>query len=151
MKKLCAVLIVALVPLGLVACGDDDDKGPSKADYIKEADAICARSDNDTQEIFDAAFADPSDPQPEEAQEAIKAALPVVKKDLAELRALEEPKDDKDEVEAIWVAIDEGIATLDEASADPATSLTALTSEPFAPGERLAGDYGMDACGPDEN
>jgi hypothetical protein len=149
MKKLFAVLIVALVPFGLAACGDDDD-GPSKETYIKEADAICARSDRETDEIFNNAFEDPADPQPEEAQEALKAALPVVKEDLEELKALEKPKDDEDEIDAIWTAIDEGIATLEEASADPATSLTALTSEPFAAGEKLAGDYGMDDCGPDE-
>jgi hypothetical protein len=143
------VLIVCLVPFGLAACGDDDD-GPSKADYIEEADAICARSDKETQAIFDAAFEDPQDPQPEEAQEALKSALPVVKEDLEELKALEKPKDDEDEIDAIWTAIDEGIATLEEASADPETSLTALTSEPFAAGEKLAGDYGMDDCGPDD-
>lgn len=149
MKRLLAVLIVALVPLGLAACGDDDD-GPSKADYIEKADAICARSDKETDAIFDAGFEDPADPQPEEAQEALKAALPVVKEDLEELKALEKPKDDEDEIDAIWTAIEEGITTLEEASADPDQSLVALTSEPFAPGEKLAGDYGMEDCGPDD-
>ena len=151
MKKFVTALIVCLVPLALAACGgDDEDKGPSKADYIKKADAICARSDKEIDALFSQTFEDPQAPTPEEAQAALEEGIPVVKKDLAELKALEPPEDDKDEVAAIWTAIDEGIATLEEASADPDTSLAALTSEPFAAGEKLAGDYGMHStgCGP---
>ena len=151
MKKLIAVLIVCLVPLGLVACGDDEDKGPSKADYIEKADAICARSDKETDAIFEQAFEDPQKPTPDEAQAALDEALPVVEKDLKELEALEPPKDDKETTDAIWTAIDAGVKTLKEASADPNASLVALTSEPFAPGDKLAGDYGMKDCGPDSN
>jgi hypothetical protein len=150
MKKLLAVLMTVLVPLTLVACGGDDDKGPSKADYIEKADAICKRSDTETNAIFEAAFEDPQDPQPDEAQAALEEALPVVKKDLQELKDLEAPEDDKTETDAIWTAIDAGIKTLEEASADPDAALASLLSEPFAPGEKLAGEYGMKDCGPDE-
>jgi hypothetical protein len=146
MKKLTALLLV-LIPLALAACGGDD--GPSKEDYIADADEICARSNKETDAIFEQAFENPQKPEPEEAQAALKEALPVVKKDLEELKGLEKPKGDEDEIDAIWAAIDTGIQTLDEASADPNAALVSLTSEPFAAGEKLAGDYGMKDCGPD--
>lgn len=148
MNKLAALLILVLVPLALAACGGDD--GPSKEDYIADADEICARSDKETDAVFEQAFENPQEPKPAEAQAALEEALPIVKKDLTELKGLEKPEGDEDEIDAIWEAIDTGIKTLEEASADPNASLVALTSEPFAAGEKLAGDYGMKECGPDE-
>lgn len=147
MKKLLATLVVAVLPLGLVACGEDEDKGPSKADYIKEADAICARSNQETDAIFEEAVENPRKPKPDEAQAAIEQAVPVLDKDIKELKALEPPKDDKDQVAAIWSALEEGVTTLEEASADPEASLVALVNDPFAAGEKLADEYGMKACG----
>ena len=148
MKKLLAMLIVAVVPLGLVACGGDEDKGPSKADYIKDADKICARSNQETDAIFAEAAEDPNKPKPKEAQAAIRQAIPVLEKDIEELKALEAPKGDEDQVAAIWSALEEGAQKLDEASADPEASLVALASDPFSAGGKLAGEYGMKTCGP---
>ena len=150
MKKLVAALLVALVPLTLAACGGDDDEGPSKTEYIEKADALCRSSDAKTNAIFQEAFADPQNPEPEEAQAAIQEALPDVKNTLEELKALEKPKDDEEEIDKIWAAADEGVKTLEEASADPADSLASLLAEPFAESERLAGAYGMKDCAEDE-
>ena len=149
MNKLAALLILVLVPLALAACGGDD--GPSKDDYIADADKICERSDKETEAVFEQAFEDPQNPKPDEAQAALEEALPIVKEDLTELKGLDKPEGDEEEIDAIWEAIDTGIKTLEEASADPNASLVALTSEPFAAGEKLAGDYGMKECGPDED
>ncbi len=149
MKKLVAALILALVPMALAACGGDE--GPSKSEYIDKADAICARSDAETDRIFEEAFEDPQDPQPEEAQTAIKQSLPGVKKAVAELKDLEKPEGDEDEIDRIWTAADAGVKTIEEASATPETSLTALTTEPFAESERLATEYGMKDCGEDDD
>jgi hypothetical protein len=149
MKKLIAALVVCLVPLALVACGGDDDKGPSKADYIEEADALCAKSDVQTDKIFEESFEDPQKPQPEEAQAAIKEALPVVKDNLEKLKDLEKPKDDEEEIETIYASVETGIESLDEASANPDQSLAALLAEPFAQANKLAKDYGMNECGDD--
>lgn len=148
MKKLVATLTLVLVPFALAACGGDDDEGTSKDDYIAKADAICARSDAETDKVFEAAFENPQNPQPDEAQAAIQEALPGVKTALQQLRALEKPEDDADRIDAIWTAADEGVATLEEASADPAASLAALSADPFGPSEKLAGAYGMKDCGP---
>jgi predicted small lipoprotein YifL len=147
MKKLLTTLIVALVPLALAACGGDEDKGPSKADYIEKADAICARSDKETNAIFEAGITDPQDPDPDEAQAAIQEALPIVKKDLAEVKALEKPKGDEEQIDAIWAAVDTGVSNLEVAGADPDTAAAALGTEPFAESEKLADAYGMKACG----
>ena len=146
MTKLLVALIAILVPLGLVACGGDDE-GPSKAEFIEKADTICAKSDKDTNAIFEEAFEDPQKPKPDEAQAAIKKALPVVKENLEELKDLETPKDDEEDVETIWASVQTGIETLEEASASPDSSLAALLSEPFAQADKLAKDYGMKDCG----
>lgn len=148
MRKLTATLITAVMAGGLVACGDDDE-GPSKAEYIEEADAICARSDAETDKIFEEAFEDPEDPQPDEAQEALRKGLPVVNDALEDIKDIEKPKDDEEELDKWITATEAGITTLEEASKTPETSLTALVGEPFAESEKLADAYGMKTCGAD--
>lgn len=147
MKKLTTALLVCL-PFAFAACGGDDE-GPSKADYIKDADALCAESDAKTDKIFEEGFEDPQDPQPDEAQAAIKEALPLVKDNLEKLRDLEKPKDDEEDIEAIYNSVETGIEALDEGSASPDSSLAVLLSEPFAQAGKLARDYGMKQCGED--
>lgn len=148
MRKLTATLITAVMAGGLVACGDDDE-GPSKSEYIEEADAICARSDAETDKIFEDAFEDPEKPQPDEAQAALRKGLPVVNEALEDIKELEKPKDDEEELEKWIAATEAGITTLEEASKTPETSLTALVGEPFAESEKLADAYGMKTCGAD--
>ena len=148
MKKLVVALIVA-VPLVFAACGGDDDEGPSKAEFIEKADTICAKSDKDTDAIFVEAVEDPEKPKPEEAQAAIKEALPVLKENIEELKELETPKDDEEEIETIFASMDTGVETLEKASASPDSSLAVLASEPFAQADKLAADYGMKDCGED--
>jgi hypothetical protein len=147
MRKLLTALIVA-IPLALAACGDDD-KGPSKSEFIEKADTICAKSDKDTNAIFEEGFEDPQKPKPEEAQAAIKKTLPILKENLDELKDLERPKDDDEEIETIFASVETGVESLEKASASPDASLAALLSEPFAQADKLAKDYGMKDCGAD--
>ena len=150
MRKLTAALITALMAGGIVACGDDEDEGPAKSDYIAEVDKICARSDAETNRLAEEAFEDPEDPQPDEAQAFLKQGLPVVQDALEDIEQVEKPKDDEERLEEWIAATEAGVTSLEEASATPETSLTALVGEPFAESEKIAEEYGMKDCGPDE-
>ena len=149
MRKSTAALITALIAGGLVACGGDDE-GPSKAEYIEEVDKICARSDAETDRLAQEAFEDPEKPTPGEAQAFLEKGLPVVQDALEDVDEVEKPKDDEEKLEEWIAATQAGITTLEEASQSPDTSLTALVGEPFAESEKIAEEYGMEDCGPDE-
>jgi hypothetical protein len=148
--KLIAALVAASIPFSLAACGGDDDEGPSKDDYIAEVDKVCARSDAETTRLAEEAFEDPQDPQPDEAQAFLEKGLPVVKQAVEDIEEVEKPKDDEEKLEEWIAATEAGVTTLEEASQTPDTSLTALVGEPFAESEKIAEEYGMDDCGPDE-
>ncbi|HEX8066740.1 MAG TPA: hypothetical protein VF520_09465 [Thermoleophilaceae bacterium] len=146
MKGLLAAVLAGSLALGLVACGGDD--GVSKADYIEKADAICAQGDKENQAIVEKSFEDQQDPQPEEAQSAIREVVPLQKARLAKLRELEKPDGDESKLDAIYTAVQAGIASLEQAGQDPTASLAILKSQrgPFDAADRLAKDYGFKDC-----
>jgi hypothetical protein len=150
MRKLLTALVIAIMAGGVAACGGDDDKGPSKAEYIEEVDRICAQSDAETNRLAGDAFEDPEKPKPEEAQAFLEQGVPVVKEAIEDIKEVEKPKDDEEKLEEWITATESGATTLEEASQDPETSLTALVGEPFAASEKIADEYGMKDCGSDE-
>jgi hypothetical protein len=149
MKKLTTALLIAVFAGGVAACGDEDE-GPSKAEYIEEVDKICAKSDAETNRLAGDAFEDPEKPKPEEAQAFLKQGVPVVNEAIEDIEDVEKPKDDEEKLEEWIAATKAGATSLEEASADPETSLTALLGEPFAESEKIADEYGMKDCGSDE-
>jgi hypothetical protein len=135
----------ALMALALAAagCGGDDDKGPTKAAYIAKADAICKASDAK----IEAAAGQIADPNDAEAVKAFVTAtlIPNVEGQVKELRALDKPKDDADEIDAIYDAVEAGVA---KGKSDPASLLSATTGvSPFADANTKAQAYGMKSCG----
>ena len=150
MRKLMTALVIATMAGGVAACGGDDDKGPSKDDYIADVDKICARSDAETNRLASEAFEDPEKPKPDEAQDFLKQGVPVVQEAVEDIKEVEKPKDDEEKLEEWIAATEAGVTTLEEASQSPETSLTALVGEPFAESEKIADEYGMKDCGSDE-
>lgn len=150
-SRLLAVAAVS-VTTGLAACGDDD-KGPSKSEFIEKADAVCAAADPNLDDIFRKGGSDSS---PKQAQAVLQELSPEEKKLLEDLRAVEKPEGDQDEIDRIWAARERGIQELDAAARSPETALAFLESDPGGEGEgqtggydeaaRLASVYGMVDC-----
>lgn len=128
-----AAALGAVIALG--ACGGGGDR-LSKADYIKEADKICAASTAETDKIT-----------PPESEEDVAAyfeeAGKVVKAMLKDLRALNGPKDDEATVDSIYDDYEKVLETILD---DPVAALS-IENDPFtAVGER-AQEYGFAECG----
>ena len=135
---------------GLAACGDDDE-GPSKAEYIEKADAVCAAADVKFDDIYRAQLQDQSNPK--RAQAGLRALLPEERKLLSELRALEKPADDRDEIDRIYAARERAVDAMEAAARSPESALAYVQAEVDAEGEggfaeasRLASEYGMVDC-----
>lgn len=148
MLRLAYLGAACLASLAIVACGGDDDKGPSKADYVKKANALCAANDKKQAELVQTAFEDSDNPTPEEAQEFLRQGAPISKAGLADLRELEQAEGDEEELDKIYAAADRGVSVVEEASQDPDASLELLQDEegPFEEANELARAYGLTAC-----
>lgn len=68
--------------------------------------------------------------------------IPNIEQEIEEIRALEPPPGDSDEVNAILLAMED---SLDEARQDPLAFVDNPT--PFAQSEKLANQYGLRGCG----
>jgi hypothetical protein len=145
------VLTLLVVPL-LAGCGDDDSGGggdtPTKEEFIEQADKLCEETDEEGTALVEQSFADPTQPTASEAQAFIEAAVPIQRDLLQELRELDRPEGDEDEIERWLDAADEGTNTVEEAGETPESSLELLQNaeEPLTEANDLAAEYGLNVC-----
>lgn len=143
-----ALLPALLLSVCLVATGcggddgGDDEKAAeplSKADFVTQADEICA---DGNAEIEAEAEAFPDEPSEEEiAQFADDILIPNIQGQHDDIDALGAPEGDEDDVQAVLDALQEGI---DAVEADPNTLLS--SDDPFTEANDLAGAYGLEEC-----
>lgn len=152
MSKLIAVLAALVAILVIVAgCGGGSDSTSSsitKAQFIKQADAICEKGNKENEAEFEE-FAkehnlsekkEPSKAQQEEAISEIVA--PSVQKQIEEIDALGAPEGDEAKIEAMVGAVEEGV---EEIEADPTSLIEG--KNPLGKGSKLAKEYGLKTCG----
>jgi hypothetical protein len=143
-------LATPLVGLALVlaGCGGSDDSGPTKAEYITKADAVCKAGDDAGEKATTAAVTalGTESPTPEQLTTiASSIVLPQLETQVASLKALEKPKDDADAIDAIYSELDKGIAA---AKADPSVLASSEGgSNPFAGANEKAKAFGFKECG----
>jgi hypothetical protein len=155
LNRASLAVLAALVALAAIVagCGSDDDSDTTasltKTEFIKQADAICAKSEKQVSTEFED-FAKENDipldkePSEEQSEELVEEVLiPSVQDQADGIRDLGLPSGDEDRVEAMLDALDEAI---EEAEDDPA-ALFASGSDPFAKANKLASDYGLEVCG----
>ena len=103
--------------LAVAGCGDDGDSGsPSgdgnaltKAQYIAQADKICAEVDKATQTYSDQIDALPKGSGPERIATILEGGLAETRKGVARLKALDAPSEDKATIDAYFTSIDKSI------------------------------------------
>lgn len=145
----------------LAACGSDEESTtasttsgttgtattPSepqpKADFIKQADALCEDGDKEIDAAADEAFQD-GEPTPEEIEGFVtQTVVPGVQEQLDGIRALAPPEGAEEEVTEF---LDTGQQELDEVEADPVGFGEARGQGYFEETEKLAGDVGLKKC-----
>ena len=138
--------IMALVALAVAGCGSDSSSSLTKAEMIKQGDAICKKADERQAANFKKYVAKKSQPGGKAGEEELirTVGLPPLQEEVTELAELEAPSGDEVEVEAIIKAIEEGI---EEGEEDPAAILETTAGSKFAEAEKLASAYGFKNCG----
>lgn len=168
-KRFIATLAGALAIVVLVVgCGGGDDSGDSgssetsapaetsapdngapalsKAEFIKQGDAICTETATTlaqgTKEFFGAAGLDESEEPSEEVQEELvgEVFLPAYQTQAEELAALGAPEGEEETVEGIVTGFEEAIA---DAEGDLGG---AISDDPFADVKAEAADFGFTVC-----
>jgi hypothetical protein len=135
--------------LALVGCGGT--KAPSRAEYLKKANAICTQFNKQGAAATRGLARNPQHPTPQEAQAIVKKLDPITREDVRRTRALKPPKGDEKTVKAIYDAADQGTAAYERASKSPKASLAVLNSagtpgDPYGRANRLSKAYGLTAC-----
>jgi cob(I)alamin adenosyltransferase len=141
-----ALLAGALaVPALIAGCGGDDDGGGelstgdvTKQEYIAQAEETCDQAN----EEFEAATENLDDPSREEIVNAIEEDIvPITRNLLDDLRALEAPSSEVDELTTLYDQFEEELEALE---ADPENF--AGRSNPFEETSAAFSDFGLSAC-----
>jgi len=147
MKKLPLLLaIVVVIPASIVlsACGGSDDSSdaPTKAEFIAQADAICAKGDDEITAKVKEQFGD-KDPNKDEANAFVTdEVVPNIEQQATDLRKLTPPEGDEEEFNALLDSLDEGLSKIND---DPAAAFG--QSNPLADANEKAQAYGFTSCG----
>ena len=149
MRRTSFVLAGAATSLVLAACGGGG--GPSKWEYIKKADAICAKANKESEQAVSGAVKNPQNPTPADAQAVIQAILPIFKKNVKDVEALERPDKDKAQLKKVFAAADGTVAAYEQAAQDPNAALALFKAngtdkDPATAANKLAADYGLKEC-----
>jgi hypothetical protein len=148
-----AAALVSLAAL-VAGCGGGDSTTDetvtlTKAEFIKQGDAICKKGNTEIEAGFED-FAEandiPQDKEPSKAQ-GVKIVetviVPGIKQQAEEIRALGAPDGEEQQVEDLLDSLDAAVA---EAEEDP-EALFGENSDPFADANQQATDYGFEVCG----
>ena len=142
----CAIKVVLLAVGTGAGCGGDDEEPLSKAEYIKQGDAICKKSDAELEKQAEEMFPDlGQDEQPSEEQLKTfveDAFSSNAEQRLDDLRDLPAPEGDEETLDGIYDGFDEAVSKVED---DPGILLTG--DDPFEAPSKKAEDYGFKECG----
>jgi FtsZ-interacting cell division protein ZipA len=144
------VVAIAAIVAGCGGSSDDETSSLTKTQFIAQADAICKKGNTEIESEVES-FAEkngieeneePSKAQQAEVSETILA--PNIENQAEEIRALEAPSGDEDEVSAMLDSLEEGV---EEVEANPQAPFESKQPNPFGAANKLAGEYGLRVCG----
>jgi hypothetical protein len=151
-RKPALLLLAALAALPL-SCGGGSGEETipagtiSKARFLKQANAICARGTEEAQTLDDAAW-EKYEPDRTTTDEAVLnkvslALLPAREQELRRLRAIGLPKGDEAYVDKMLAAADEGF---EEGKEDPAVLRAWTPGFGFSRAFEMGAKYGLEGC-----
>ena len=154
-KGSIVILFSALLIAALASCGDDEDSSSdssgsasiSHAEFVREAERICIRASDNTlaevgayvkrQEQAGGGGQGQSDLQAEAVRDVI---LPSVESQIDEIRALDAPSGDEEQVKGFLKALEDAV---DVAREKP---LTPRANAAFSRVNRVGRAYGLERC-----
>lgn len=144
---LLPALLLLLSSLSVACGGDDEKQAPSpqaeplsKADFVAQADEICAEGNAEMVAAAESFSDAPSDEEITQfAEDVFVANTQQQHDDISDLGA---PEGDEDEVQAILDALQSGIDVVKE---DPTSLLS--SDDPLREASDLAAAYGLVECG----
>lgn len=149
---LVGLLALLALVIGAGCGGGDDDGGDSsltKAEFVKKADAICVRREEEKNKALQAAFNDASKEKlkgqkAQEAQEEIiaDAALPPIAEMVEELADLGTPSGEEEKAEAMVEAFEEEVSNIE---GDLKGTVEGKVGN-FDKANKLAEKFGMKSC-----
>jgi hypothetical protein len=154
-KGLIAILVgVATMAAIVTGCGSSDDDTTSaaltKAQFIVKADAVC-KTGNDEIEAEVEAFktenglGDEEEPSKAQQAEVSKTILvPNVENQAEEIRDLEAPSADEDQISKMLDSLEEGVEEVED---NPQAPFESNQPNPFGPANKIAEEYGLVVCG----
>jgi hypothetical protein len=146
MRWTIAALLVAAAAL-IGGCGDDEegesggasDSGSlTKAEYLEQGNAICAKYNKQLDQLFPQIPGAPGSASFDSFTE--QQIIPILETQIESVEALPAPEGDEEEVDAIFTAANEGLETVKD---DP----SALAGDAFNEANQLANEYGLTECG----
>ena len=154
MRIIALLAIVAATGLVAAGCGGGSDttsEGSAtigKAEFLAKGNAICAKGNKEIGETFESFvkkhhLSEKEPPNPAEMEEVSEQVLPIIQKQLSEVRALGLPQGSEKEAEAVFAAVEEGLEEVEE---DPSI-LAEEKGEPFEKANRLSREIGLTKCG----
>lgn len=145
-RTICIALATGLA-LAAPGCGSGDDggaKAPSKATYVTRANAICRTANTRITTAAKRTFTAAVPTLPQIRRYASATFFPVVERELRDLRALTPPAGDDGAAEAVYDAIEHGLA---RARANPVLLGLPGKRNPFTAANAQARRYGLTVCG----
>ena len=165
-RTMIIAALAAGVGLLTAACGDDAE-ALSKPDFVAQANAVCQKSNDQINPIFETIYADTdeidwTDPTNElllfvRWDEAMHQVVPIIDQQLDDIRALAPPAGDAELIDALKedqeAAIAEFADLIEAAAGGDEAALEALDSsneDPFDDINRRAREYGLTVCGEED-
>jgi hypothetical protein len=157
LSKRLLVLLAGALALGLLVagCGSSDDSSEentsslTKAEFIKQADAICEKADDEIEGEVEA-FAEengiPTDKEPsDEVKEelVVEVIVPSIEEQAEGIAALGAPSGEEDQIDQIV----EGIETAASETAEDPSSVISGSEGAFKGVNEEAKEYGFKVCG----
>jgi len=144
-KRLITALAVVVALAGMAAgCGDSGEEPLTKAEFVKQADAICETHDQELEAELTAYGEEKARPGQDKGTEFTKTVLlPSIESEIEEISELSPPEADAQQVSAMLSAMQAGA---DRATAEPEKILS-FESNPLLKSKKLAVAYGLEVCG----
>ncbi len=142
-----AAAALLLMGLALGACGDDDDRALSSAEFANQGNAICTRHIKSIEDAIKARFAAKEIPLASEIDGlASRTVIPEIERMRDELGRLRPPENDEEDVEDYLSELKRALD--DEVKQQPAVMLSEEKSQnAFGRADDLARDAGLAECG----
>jgi hypothetical protein len=160
------VLTATAITAGLLSAGCGDEEEPlTKAEFIEQADAICAATNEEIEPVFDAIWAgyedvDQEDPAVHEDifrrwSDGMDDLAPIVAAQLDDIDDLPPPAADQDFVDEVLAAqradLEEFVEIVHSAADGDESARQAMeTADPFVETDRQLQAYGLEVCGRQE-